>query len=524
MSKLELDLLLQSNHIFDGTGKKAFQGYIGISGNKIAVLGTGAPEPHLVSGAKRVLDLKDQVICPGFVDVHTFFTGYAIFHVGFDAGAVTSQEECCNAVAEYAKTLDSDRIVFGHGWKPDGVDLSGMEAILNEQYPDRAVIIFSENRDTCIMNAYAGKKYGFCPDTCYPESYYKIMKEYLNDTAFIQKEWDSYQELLAGRGITSVKEMGFDDYYGFTDFLKKQDEGKNLTMRVAFMSQPNGEPVNIPYGKEMRETFAGEFVRFSGYNRMVDGTIASGKADLLEPYEGTRIHCHQEINYEQIKEEVLLADRNGFRYSLHAQGDGAVHKILEIYEQCEREHGRCINRHAITDMEFTSPGDLEKMGTLGVIAEIYPQIMSLDPGEVVQKHIKDRLGSQRSQYYWNRRKMQDSGVAVSCATDLPLMISNIPESIYHSCGGFFPEGGEPFQSQNTVTKEELLKAWTFGGQYNLGVEDTLGTLEVGKLADIAVLNKNVFGIPMEQMRETQVSLTICDGKIVYEKMASEPFI
>ncbi|NRW77720.1 amidohydrolase family protein [Clostridium beijerinckii] len=114
--------------------------------------------------------------------------------------------------------------------------------------------------------------------------------------------------------------------------------------------------------------------------------------------------------------------------------------------------------------------------------------------------------------------MLDSGVVVSCGTDLPLMITNIPESIYHACGGFFADGKEPYNKQNTISIEELLKAWTIGGQYNCGFEDKLGTLEVGKLADIAVLNRNIFKTQMEEMRDVEICLTIVDGKIVHNKL------
>ena len=112
--------------------------------------------------------------------------------------------------------------------------------------------------------------------------------------------------------------------------------------------------------------------------------------------------------------------------------------------------------------------------------------------------------------------MADSGVTISCGTDLPLLIDDIPQSIYHAVGAFFPEGGEPFNKQNTLTINELLNAWTFGGAYNLGKEDILGTLQEGKKADIAVINGNIFNTSFDKIRDLKVCLTLCDGKIVYE--------
>ena len=130
--------------------------------------------------------------------------------------------------------------------------------------------------------------------------------------------------------------------------------------------------------------------------------------------------------------------------------------------------------------------------------------------------IEEKIGMERGKYYWNRRKMADSGVLLSCGTDLPLLIDDIPQSVYHAVGGYFPEGGEPFNKQNMLTVPELMTAWTRGGAYNLGQEKELGTLEAGKKADIAVLSGNIFTIPVEDARSLAVVLTMVGGKIVYQ--------
>lgn len=87
--------------------------------------------------------------------------------------------------------------------------------------------------------------------------------------------------------------------------------------------------------------------------------------------------------------------------------------------------------------------------------------------------------------------------------------------MYHTVGGLFPEGGEPFNKENTLTVSELLKAWTSGGQYNLGCERDLGTLEAGKLADITVLDGDLFKVDPAQARGMKVFMTIVDGRVVF---------
>ena len=117
------------------------------------------------------------------------------------------------------------------------------------------------------MNQAAINRYQFTPETCYPESYVRFLPDLLGDKDFIIPEFKRYIKMMNSKGITSIKEMGFDDFYGFTDILAELESENALTIRVNFMSQPVAEPFNLSYGKEMREKFKGEFVRFSGYTK-----------------------------------------------------------------------------------------------------------------------------------------------------------------------------------------------------------------------------------------------------------------
>ena len=300
MGKQKADYLLRSDHIFTSTVENPFAGYVAVSGQNILAVGTDDGSDW-IDEQTEVLELGDQLVTPGFIDVHTFFTGYAIFHIGIDMSGITSQEEFLQKIKEQVEKEKEPSTVFGHGWNPNGFETEGLEEKLNEAYSDRAVIVFAADRSTCMMNRKAEEAYGFNPKECYPEAYHKIMPEYLNDRDFIEPEFKDYMKLMNSRGVTTVKEMGFDDFYGFDSFLKEKEEKKELSLRTFFMSQPVGEGINIEHGKRMREKFQGDFVRFSGYNRMTDGTVASTKGDLLEPYEGTNMHCSIQVDYPMIE-------------------------------------------------------------------------------------------------------------------------------------------------------------------------------------------------------------------------------
>lgn len=510
------DLILLSNCIFTATEESPISGYIAIKNERILSVGEGPVPAEIINTDTKYLDYGNQTITPGFSDVHCFFTGYSVGFVGIDLSGASSPEEILNAVKDYAQKIASDKPVFGHGWNAETIHPDGT-TLLDKAFPDRPVLLFADGCETCWMNQTAMKCYQFTPDTCYPESYVRFLPDLLGDRDFIIPEFKRYIKMMNSKGITSVKEMGFDQFYGFIDILTELEAENALTVRVNFMSQPVAEPMNLEYGKAMREKFKGEFVRFSGYNQMTDGSISELCGDLKEPYRYTDTTCAQNINWELLGNDARKADAEDFRFSLHAQGDAAISKVLDIYETCKKdETGKLINRHSITDLEFSDPDDLEHMGKLGVIAEIYPQIQSIANKKDKLAMIEEKIGMERGQYYWNRRKMADSGVLLSCGTDLPLLIDNIPESIYHAVGGYFPEGGESFNKQNMLTIPELLTAWSAGGAYNLYQEDELGTLEEGKKADIVVFDGNLFKTPLEDIRSRKVNVTFVNGQIVYQ--------
>lgn len=509
-------MILLSKRIFTGCSAEPIEGFVAIAGNKIEAVGTIEESKQWVEKDKEVYDLGDKLITPGFVDCHTFFTGYVLESLGVDFSQVKTEEEGIQCLHEYEKKREAGKPLFGHGLNLEQLQKENKD-FLNKEFPKRPVVIFTAGRDTCLMNQAAKEKYQFTEDACYAEKIWRMMKDYLSEPD-MKERYIAYQKMLNSKGITTIKEMSFDDYYGFFDVMKELEQEGSLTARVSLMSQPVGQGINIEHGIKMRETCKGDFLKFGGYNRMTDRGIAGGLAELIEPYacypDST---CLVPVEWELIEHELMEADKNDFRFSLHCQGDGAVRHTVDLYEKCQMINGKLKNRHAITDLEYTNPSDLERFGKIGGIAEVYAQIQSLDKKEDVVSIMESQLGGDRGKNYWNRRKMWDSGVCVSCGTDLPLLIPDIPEAIWCGCGGHMADR-ETLNKENMLTIKEMLLAWTRNGQYNCYNEDRLGTLEPGKLADITVMDRDIFTTPMEEMKQVKAAMTISDGRIVYNNL------
>ncbi|MDL2249242.1 putative amidohydrolase YtcJ [Lachnospiraceae bacterium PF1-21] len=463
----------------------------------------------------QVIDATGKTVTAGLVDVHTFFTGYLLTTFGVDLNSSSSKEAVLSTLGKYAEEHPDISLLIAQNL---GTELRFSLSELDAFCPHTPVVLFYPYNEQCCFNTKAKDAYSFDPDNCYSEAMWRLLKALLSEKELAQKAFVDYMAMLNKRGITSVKEMGFDDFYGFTNILEALKENQKLSLRVHFMSQPVGRPMNVEYAKEMREKFHSNMLAFSGFNQMTDGSVSQYEADLKAPYKGKNFTCQKDIQWDSLKKDTLAADNAGFRFSLHAQGDAAIKKCLDIFELCQKdENGRLINRHAITDLEYSDANNFEQMAKLGAVAEVYPQIMSLYTQEEKLKTIDDMLGSARGKDYWNRRAMADAGVIISCGTDLPLLFPSLQESIYHSSYNLFPEGGVAFNKANALTTEEVVGAWTYGGQYNLNRESLLGTLETGKLADLVIFEDDLFSASQESIRSIEVEKTFVNGKIVYEK-------
>lgn len=505
--------IIASECIYDSISKEPYLGFVVIKDGCIQSVGKGKVPDSYYKSDFKITDYGNVTICAGFGDTHTFFTGFIIDNLGVNLSDVITVDELKKILVNEQKL--QKEVIFGNHLSMSLVENHETTELLDEIGKEQPIVLFALGHGTCALNQKAREEFGFDPDHCHSEALYKIMKIYLNDREFVNEQLVSYMSMLNSRGVTSVKEMGFDDFYGFTDVLKEFDEANKLTLRISFMSQPVGDRVNIEYGKKMRELFQSEYLRFSGFNQMTDGLILKKEGHLMEPYENFDSVCEKVIDYKAIEEDVLKADKEGFRFTLHSEGDGAFHKILDIYEKCEKENGVLKNRHGITDLELTMPDDEKRMARLGVFGEIYAQVYSIDTYEGYVDGYKNVIGN-RQKRYLNYRSLVDNGVRLCGATDLPMVITSIPESIYYGCANYGMDKDKQINPENAITISEMLDAWTINSQFAMEREDVLGSLEAGKRADIVIFDGNLFQTQMDQVLSINVQRTLVNGREVYK--------
>jgi len=508
--------LLKTDLLFTAKDNQIQEGFVLIDGNKIVKVGVISELARYTDDDTEVIDLYGKVVSPGFVDNHVFFTGYIWQRIGFDASSVESEEELIGRIQTAAQELPENAVILGHGLNNE---LEFSNENLNSLYPEQPVIVFNEAREWCYMNHAAEEKYHFTGEECWAEKCWRLFKDILSDKAFAKVQYLEFQNLLASKGITAIKEIGFDDYYGFAQVLKVLEDEKMLKHRVNLVSQPVGEDADFAYGQRCRKLFDGDQVRFMGYNIMIDGDIESGDGDLLDEYlNHPGMHCGMDIDYESIEKNVMEADRQGFRCALHAEGDAAVRHCIDMFEKCRVENGDRNARHAIVDMELIDPKDRKRLKALNISAIQYIQIMNCY-GSRENYWDKEILSEERQKTIWAYKSILEDKGRLCFGTDLPLDVPDIPLSIKYGAFRRFPDGTPEggYHPEEALTPAQILTCWSKNGQEANFEEDRLGTIEEGKLADIAVIDTDVFSGTLSEVEKAEVCMTIYNGEIVYRK-------
>ena len=306
------DMILRCDRIFTGNAQEELKdGFVAVSGSWILAVDEWTNHAEYLDNETKIYDLRGKTITPGYVDNHVFFMGYMWQRAGADTSGAEDAVTLKDILMAYKDQLSPEAPLLGHGLD-DGIELD--RDIFETWFPERAAVVFRESRETCLMNQKARERYDFDEDSCYAEACWRVFQELVGNKAQAKQQYLEFQDMLASRGVTGIKEIGFDDYYGFTDVLKEMEDSGELKHRVYLVSQPVSRDVDIPYGKRMRDTFQKDRVKFMGYNIMVDGDIESGEGDILDRYpKGEKLPEYTPPDYRAIEESVKEADKNDFR-------------------------------------------------------------------------------------------------------------------------------------------------------------------------------------------------------------------
>lgn len=538
-----IDILIDSNAIYTGVDGKPFAGSIKINDNIITAVKKEKASQSEIDDAKRYIDLGDKMVLPGFSDSHIHYSLGALMVSG---GIVSnlmdakSAEECVSFVKEHLDKNPNLERICGYGWFNSLWEDDSLpdKSIIDKLIPDTPVYLGNIDGHAYWLNSKALEECNITRDT--EVSFGAVGKDkngepngllFENEATglcldkvinFTDEEFEEAQyvllDLFARLGLTSVSDLAANSVLSIESKIysaaQKLLDDEKLTVRINFWPSM-GLTGNFEKQKELEKKYNSDMLRVCGVKQFVDGTTSVYTACMLEPYEDNPDTCGSS-NYpaDFYKEIIPEANKHGLSVRLHCIGDGAVRIALDGFEKSKKINDNYSELHnCMEHVESISEKDIPRLKELDVIASVQPCHLPIDENEKIS-----RIGKERCRYEWPFKSFDDIGVTMAFGTDFPMIIPN-PFVNLHAAVTRCDTDGNPTGAnpQEKISLECAINSYTLGSAISNGMEDKLGTLESGKLADITIINNNLFEIDENDILNSQVEMTIVDGKIVFEK-------
>ncbi len=507
---------------------------VAILGNRIVAVGSTADLRPLAGPKTRVIDAGGRSVLPGFNDAHVHWLsgGFSITNV--DLRDASSPAELARRIGEFSKKIPKGRWILGGDWdheKFPGAVLPTKEMI-DGVTPDHPVFVSRLDGHMSLANSLALKLANVTKDTKEVDGGIIVRDAkgeptgILKDAAmaYVEKiipprSWDeklsaarAATEHAASLGVTSVQDVSADDDVGLYQYQLERGE---LKTRVYCARSIVSWEVLGKTG--IRAPLGNDWIRVGGLKGFSDGSLGSTTAYFFEPYNDapdTRGLLFDQMFPEGIMlKRVLAADKAGLHVMIHAIGDSANKAILDIYQQVAEQNGPRDRRFRIEHAQHLRPSEIRQFAALKVIASMQPYHCA-DDGRWCEK----RIGPERAKGTYAFRSLLDAGAPLAFGTDWTVAPLNPMEGLKaavtrQTLDGKHPNGWIPEQK---ITLEEAICAYTVGSAYAELQEQVKGSLMLGKLADLVMLDRDIFSITPTELDKVKAALTVVDGKVVYE--------
>jgi predicted amidohydrolase YtcJ len=317
---------------------------------------------------------------------------------------------------------------------------------------------------------------------------------------------------LAALGLTGVHNMDGDAWQlGLYRRLLERGE-LSLRVLVPLSLAPGTAPERIDEWAALAQEQADPRLRAGAVKLFMDGVVESKTALLLAPYaDGSGALGTANYDQEEFEELVARADALGLQAFVHAIGDGAVRRTLDGFAAARRRNGPLGSRHRVEHVELIDPADVGRFAELGAIAAMQP--IHADFGIDPENSWRRLSGPARWPWGFAWRRLRDAGARLAFGSDWPVADPSPLKGI-HVCLNREPlDHDAPDQR---VTLDEAIAGYTTWAAYAGRREGELGRLAPGFLADLVLLEQDIYGMPPESIGETRVALTVMGGRVVYE--------
>ena len=511
---------------------------VAILGRTIAAVGRTDDLRRLAGPRTRVVDARGGLIVPGFNDAHVHFLSGGFELSGVDLRDAQTPGEFASRIRDFAAKQPKGQWITGGEWDHERWPGSSLptRSLIDDGTSDTPVFVNRLDGHMALANGPALSIAGITRDTKDPEGGLIVRDPRTGEPTGVLKDAamalvnrhipapSREQKLAAARaasrhaaslGVTSVQDMSAaEDLAIYQELLER---GELRTRIYAMSPLPAVQRISAVGA---RAGFGDAMLRIGGLKGFSDGSLGSTTALFFAPYadapETSGLPADEMFPAGAMLERVRQADQAGLQVMIHAIGDRANDEILTIFETVAQEHGPRDRRFRIEHAQHLRPQDIGRFGRDQVIASVQPYHCA-DDGRWAEK----RIGPERCRTTYAFRSLLDSGARLAFGSDwtvAPLnpMLGIAAAVTRRTLDGKHPGGWIP---EEKITVAEAVRAYTVGSAYAEFQDQAKGTLIPGKLADLVLLDRDIFSVPAEQIDHTKIVLTIVDGRVVYEAEA-----
>jgi hypothetical protein len=541
------DTLLTHGHIYTLDAAHPWAEAVAIQGGKISFVGSAKEAETHTSSATKVVDLEGRFAMPGLVDehVHPLMGGLKVLYQCNFAFTATP-DDIAKALSECAKRTPPGTWIRGGQWGSAFFEtnhIASPKGFLDAVSSQHPIYLVDDSGHNGWTNSAGLAAAHFTKDTPNPEGgtivrgadgepngvlletaarvYDKVVPDWTEDE-YVSAAREA-MHIANGYGITSIKDAGAFHPAGMA--FSRLDKAGELTLNVAVcVRTPYGArstPLDYTAIEQERDQYRTKRVHTEFVKLFLDGVPTPARtAAMVAPYvhddeHGDHFTGSMHIDPELLKKDVVELDRRGFTVKMHAAGDFSVRAGLDAIEAARKANGNSGRHHELAHAGFVTEQDVPRFGKLDAIPDFCPVLWH--PSSIIEAVIA--ATGERGKHYWPTRSLLDAGAKIAAGSDWPAAVPD--ENPWTGVEAFVtrqdPRGEVKgaLWPEEAITLEEALQIYTLNGARALRLENQTGSLVVGKSADLIVLDRDLFKVPVTQLGKTQVLQTWFEGQVVY---------
>jgi predicted amidohydrolase YtcJ len=545
---LPADLVITGAQVYCGIPAGGWAAAVAVQGDRIVAVGNEAQVRDRVGSAVNVLYLPGRMIVPGFQDAHVHPVTAGRNRLTVSLNEINGRQNYLDAVARYAAANPDEPWIVGGGWameyfpggRPTKDDL---DAIV----PNRPVFLFNRDVHGAWANSRALEIGGITRDTPDPADGWIERDPRTGEATGTLHEGAAYsfsdkvvpapdQGALEAALLNAQAHLHSLGITGWQDaWVTPETEAAyraiaasgQLTARVVgalWWDRHRGlDQVDDLLARRAAGSVAGVgSFHPTSVKIMIDGVLENFTGALLEPYcDGHGGQTNNTglayLDRAGLDEAVTLLDRHGFQVHMHAIGDRAVRNALSAVQAARSANGAGDHRHHIAHIQLVTPRDRARFSELGVVANCQTFWAQTEPQ--MEELTIPFLGRDRAEMQYPFADLVRSGARIAMGSDWSVTTANPLEQMEVAVNRIDPahRSNAPFLPEQRLTLAQALSGFTLGTAYVNHDDDQSGSIEVGKRADLAVLDRNVVTAPATELSDASVELTLSSGRVVFER-------